>query len=339
MDFHKKRDKRFALPPNPNEGIEFDNSKLKKIWLAGGCFWGVEAYFSRVYGVAAAISGYANGRTENPTYHEIGATGHTEAVEVIYDPERISLYSLLKRFFIIIDSTQLNRQGADLGTQYRNGIYYEDESDLPVIEKVMEEEQERRRGDAVTEIEELNGFYEAEQYHQRYLDKNPGGYCHVDFTSLHYPPEPDMEKYKPQDKNELRQKLDDMQYRVTQQDATEPPFSHDYNSLYERGIYVDVVTGQPLFLSSDKFESGCGWPSFSKPISEAVVREIEDKSFGMARTEIRSAGGDSHLGHVFDDGPKKLGGLRYCINGAALRFVPEENMDKEGYGEYLPFVE
>jgi peptide-methionine (R)-S-oxide reductase len=134
-------------------------------------------------------------------------------------------------------------------------------------------------------------------------------------------------------------KLTPEQFRVTQQDGTERAFTGEYDKHYELGIYVDVVSGEPLFASADKFNSGSGWPSFTKPIDASMVKEHSDGSFGMVRTEVRSAHGDSHLGHVFPDGPRDRGGMRYCINSASLRFVPKDQMETEGYGEYLDQVE
>ena len=325
-----------SLPKNPNKGVDYTNAQTRVIYLAGGCFWGVEAYFSHVYGVKSTATGYANGKTENPGYYDIKETGHAETVRVEYDPERVTLESLLKRFFTIIDSTLLNRQGGDVGTQYRTGIYYENESDLPAIEAAIAQECALRNEPVVTEVQMLHGFYSAEDYHQAYLEKNPTGYCHVNFSSLYDQPQLQKKEYEKPSKEELKKKLTPMQYRVTQFGDTEPPFRNEYYDEFADGIYVDIVTGEPLFLSSDKFESSCGWPSFSKPVEEQRVKENEDFSFGRIRTEVKSASGGSHLGHVFDDGPAAMGGLRYCINSAAVRFVPLDKMEDEGYGAYIP---
>ena len=327
-----------ALPENPNQGIAYQEDKLQKIWFAGGCFWGVEAYFARIYGVAKTSVGYANGKTHNPAYHEIAATGHAETVEVSYDPEKVSLQELVTYFFRIIDPTAVNKQGNDVGTQYRTGIYYQNAADLAVIKKVVAGEQEKYRQPLVVEVLPLQHYYEAENYHQRYLEKNPGGYCHIDFSLL--PQISDKAaKYGKPSPAELKQKLTPMQYNVTQNNATEPPFANEYWNHYERGIYVDVVTGEPLFASTAKYDSGCGWPSFTRPLKPEAIMEKEDYSFGMRRTEVRSRAGDSHLGHVFPDGPPEAGGLRYCINSAALRFIPYEKMEAEGYGEYKHLLE
>lgn len=329
------------LPDNPNLNLNFDVSKLKEIWLAGGCFWGVEAYMSRVYGVYDVTVGYANGNKENPTYKEVcfGDTGFVEAVHVKYDPDRINLKKLLEEFFKIIDPTSRNRQGNDVGSQYRTGIYYKDENDKKIIDEVIALEQKKYTAKIQTEVLPLSNYYLAEEYHQDYLEKNPHGYCHVDFSKLNNRNiNIDPKGYRKPDKELLKKKLTDIQYKVTQENATEPPYTNEYWNSREKGIYVDVVTGEPLFLSSDKFDSGCGWPSFTKPIVPEVVKYETDTSHNMIRTEVRSRSGDSHLGHVFEDGPEDKGGLRYCINGAALRFIPFDKMEQEGYGELKALI-
>lgn len=328
-----EREEAKNIGTNPNDGVDYDNSDLKTIYLAGGCFWGLEAYMERIYGVAEAISGYANGSTENPTYEDVSRknTGHAETLKVQYDPKRVSLDDLLDYYLQVIDPTSLNKQGNDVGTQYRTGIYFTDEKDREIIEKKLEDEQKKYKDKIVVEVEKLSNFYEAEAYHQDYLDKNPYGYCHIDLRKANEIII-NKEKYKKPSDDLLRKRLTNIQYNVTQKSDTEQPFSNKYWNSEKKGIYVDIVTGEPLFVSSDKFNSGCGWPSFSKPISKDVVKYSGDNSYNMDRVEVRSRSGDSHLGHVFEDGPKESGGLRYCINGAALRFVPLEDMDKEGYG-------
>ena len=332
-----------GLPPNPNDGLQFDSAAMREVVLAGGCFWGVQAFLDRVPGVAGTEVGYANGTTEAPTYEEVcrGDTGHAEAVRVRYDASRLTLRNLLSAFFTIIDPTAKNRQGADFGAQYRTGVYLTGPraaEDRSVAEQVFAEEGRKHEKPLAVELEPLRSFYPAEDYHQKYLEKNPGGYCHVNFDRLKELPKDEApaarsDYARPSDE-ELKAKLTDLQYRVTQKSATEPAFSSPLDKHWEPGIYVDIVTGEPLFSSTDKFDSGCGWPAFSKPIDAKVVRELTDTSYGMVRSEVRSRGGDSHLGHVFDDGPKDKGGLRYCINGASLRFIPVADLDKEGYGAY-----
>jgi methionine-R-sulfoxide reductase/methionine-S-sulfoxide reductase len=329
-----------SLPENPNSGIVYDNSKLRDIWLAGGCFWGVQAFFNRIYGVAETTVGYANGKTENPSYYELSHTGHVETVHLRYDPEKVDLRTLLEYFFKIIDPTSVNRQGGDFGEQYRTGIYFADEADLDIILSTIAEVQKKYSKPIATEIKKLVHYYTAEEYHQDYLEKNPGGYCHVNFALLNsIKPVNSDGSYKKPDKKELKEKLTSVQYQVTQENLTEPPFNNEYWDHHERGIYVDIVTGEPLFVSSDKFDSGCGWPSFTKPVKKDAVVEKKDNSHGMQRMEIRSHSGDSHLGHVFDDGPKISGGLRYCINSAALSFIPLDKMEEKGYGSYISLVE
>lgn len=322
------------LPDNPNLGVRFNPEALRDIWFAGGCFWGVQAYFDRIYGVAETSVGYANGKTENPAYETLHETGHAETVQVRYDPGMVSLATLLDYFFRVIDPTSVNRQGNDAGAQYRTGVYYTDEADLPAIRQAVAAQQAKHAAPLATEVLPLSHYYPAEEYHQDYLDKNPGGYCHINFAALHTPPS----RYRKPEEAVLRGALTPEQYHVTQENGTEPPFKNPYWDRYDKGIYVDVVTGQPLFVSTYKFKSGCGWPSFSRPIDERALLEKVDKRFGMERTEVRSAEGDSHLGHVFDDGPAESGGLRYCINSAALRFIPLEEMAEKGYSEYIPLV-
>ncbi|MBQ7608879.1 MAG: peptide-methionine (R)-S-oxide reductase MsrB [Desulfovibrionaceae bacterium] len=313
---------------------------LKDAYFAGGCFWGVEEYFSRIPGVRDVTSGYANGNTEKPTYREVcsGRTGYAEAVHVRYDPSKVRLETLTRQFFKIINPISVNQQGNDRGSQYRTGLYYVDQADKPILEKVWKEIQAKYTQPLAVELLPLKNYYLAEEYHQDYLKKNPNGYCQISFDSLKdIPKNPknslDASNYTKPSDEELKKQLSPEQYNVTQKNATERSFSGRYFANEEPGIYVDVVTGEPLFSSADKFHSGCGWPSFTKPISPVVVTEHKDRSFGMLRTEVRSRVGDSHLGHVFNDGPKDRGGLRYCINSLALRFIPYNDMDKEGYGD------
>ena len=311
----------------------------REIWLAGGCFWGVEAYFARLKGVLRTSVGYANGNSAHPKYEEIPVTGHVEAVQITYDPATISLGQLLNHFFRIIDPTSKNRQGNDRGAQYRTGIYSTEAADLEVAREVVAQVQKKYQKPVVTEVRPLEHYYLAEEYHQRYLEKTPGGYCHIDLSSL-----PQKEKeaapplYTRPDPEKIKESLSREQYRVTQLDATEPPFDNEYWDHDAPGIYVDIVTGEPLFFSTDKYDSGTGWPSFTRPVDENVIVEKEDRSLGMSRTEVRSRAGDSHLGHLFPDGPADKGGRRYCINSAALRFVPLDAMEKEGYGALVPFI-
>jgi len=321
----------------------YDETKVKTIHLAGGCFWGLEAYMQKLNGVEDAVSGYANGKTENPSYYDLKTSGHAETVKVIYNPDIISLEDILAHYLRVVNPVSVNKQGNDVGTQYRTGIYYTDEADKTIIENILAKEQTKHDKPIAIEVEPLKQFYDAEEYHQDYLEKNPGGYCHIDLSLADKPLDKDKEpmidssRYiKPSDE-ELKKSLTDIQYDVTQNSATERAFSHEYHDSFKRGIYVDITTKEPLFSSTDKFESGCGWPSFSKPISKDVVKYFEDNSHFMHRTEVRSRSGDAHLGHVFNDGPKELGGQRYCINGASLEFIPYDEMDEKGYG-YLKYL-
>lgn len=299
----------------------------------------MEAYFARLEGVLRTSVGYANGKGAHPSYREINATGHAETVQVTYDPVCVSLRQLLGHFFRIIDPTSENRQGNDRGVQYRTGIYSRDPADLKIARAVVAEIQNKYRKTVVTEVLPLEHYYPAEEYHQNYLGKNPGGYCHVDLSALPQKREPmKLPAYRKPDPEQIEKILSGKQYQITQLGSTEPPFNNEYWDHHARGIYVDIVTGEPLFLSSDKYDSGSGWPSFTRPINCRSIVEREDRSLGRIRREVRSRVGDSHLGHVFSDGPGDKGGRRYCINSAALRFVPFEEMEKEGYGELIPFI-
>lgn len=309
---------------------------LGEIYLAGGCFWGVEGYFQRIKGVVETKTGYANGENELTCYEVLENTGHAETVMVKYNKNRVSLEELLMHFFRIIDPTSLNRQGNDIGTQYRTGIYYVDTDDKKIIDSMINYQKEKYSEEIVVEVEKLKNFVLAEDYHQDYLLKNPMGYCHINLNDAEKPLL-EEEYIKPEDEV-LKENLSELEYLVTQEDYTESPYLNKYNSHNEKGIYVDVVTGEPLFLSSDKFDSGCGWPSFTRPIINEVVKYDEDNKYNMTRTEVRSRYGDSHLGHVFSDGPKEKGGLRYCINSGALRFIPVDEMEKEGYGKWISWI-
>lgn len=317
------------------------STKHRTIYLAGGCFWGLEAYFKRITGVIDAVSGYANGKTENPSYEQVchENTGHAETIALTYHEEVLPLADVLQYFFRVIDPTSVNKQGEDSGTQYRTGIYYADPADESIIRHALAQEQKNYAAPIVVECQPLQAFYRAEEYHQDYLAKNPNGYCHIDLTRAHQPLVKVQNRYHKPSEEQLAQDLSLLAYAVTQEDATEKPFSHEYTDLEAEGLYVDIVSGEPLFSSRDKFHSGCGWPSFSRPLQGEVITEREDLSNNKVRTEVRSRGADSHLGHVFKDGKAELGGLRYCINGAALRFIPYAQLDAEGYGEFKALFE
>ena len=293
------------------------DADLHDIYLAGGCFWGVEEYFSRVAGVTDAVSGYANGRGETTQYELIGQTGHAETVHVTYDANQISLKEILLHYFRIINPISKNKQGNDVGTQYRTGVYYKDDQDLEVINQVFEQVAQKYDQPLAVEKETLRNFIVAEDYHQDYLQKNPNGYCHINVNQASYPVI-DASKYPKPSDDELKKLLSPEEYAVTQNSQTERAFSNRY---------------------WDKFESGCGWPSFTQPISPDVATYKEDKSYNMVRTEVRSRTGDSHLGHVFTDGPQDKGRLRYCINSLSIRFIPKDQMEEKGYGYLLDYVE
>ena len=324
------------------ESMYMDNTE-HVIYLAGGCFWGMEQLMQSIPGVIDAESGYANGTCEaDADYKTVckGETGFREAVRVEYDPGQVSLDALLLAYFYVIDPTVENRQGNDRGSQYQTGVYYTNESAKETVERIAEIERGRSEKFFV-EIGPLKNYYPAEEYHQNYLEKNPNGYCHIPraemelFSRLRIDPG----DYQKPAAESIRDKLTAEQYRVTQESGTERAFTGEFWDKFEKGIYVDVVTGEPLFSSTDKFESGCGWPAFTKPIEEPAVVELEDLSHGMRRTEVRSRAGDSHLGHVFTGDPESPNGVRYCINSAALRFVPYAKMKAEGYGYLLYLFE
>lgn len=319
------------------------NENIKEIYLAGGCFWGTEKYLSLIKGVISTEVGYANGNKENPTYEEVcyKKTGHAETVKVVYDSNEVSLEFILKLYYDVIDPLSKNRQGNDIGAQYRTGIYYTDEKDREIIVNSLRELQGHYDRTIAIEAMMLQNYYPAEEYHQKYLDKHPNGYCHIgreEFAKAKNVQD-DSLKYRAKNQEVLKNTLTDLQYHVTQNNGTEPPFKNEFYNNFKEGIYVDVTTGEPLFASNDKFESGCGWPSFSSPITPELIRELTDNSHGMKRVEVRSKRGDSHLGHVFDDGPKESGGLRYCINSASLLFIPKEEMEAKGYGYLLHILE
>ena len=310
---------------------------IKTIYLAGGCFWGTEHLFSLVPGVESTEVGYANSDVANPSYQQVctGKTGAAETVKVEYDNSKVGLSDLLNLYFKSIDPISVNRQGGDVGTQYRTGVYYVDENDAPVIEAQLATLQRRHTRPIAIEFGHLQNFYPAEDYHQDYLGKNPGGYCHVDPSLFNEA----RHLGRSQSREQLRERLTPLQWEVTQNGATERPFVNEYDHEFRRGIYVDITDGTPLFLSSRKYDSGCGWPAFTRPISDESISEHLDTSFGRIRTEVRSASSGAHLGHVFEDGPKEDGGLRYCINSASLRFIPEDQMEAEGYGAYIPLLD
>ncbi|MFO8035553.1 MAG: peptide-methionine (R)-S-oxide reductase MsrB [Anaerolineales bacterium] len=314
--------------------------------FAGGCFWCMEPPFEKLEGVIDVVAGYTGGDLENPTYYQVasGQTGHLEAVQITYDPQSITYQELVDVYWRQIDPTDAGGAFVDRGQQYTSAIFYHNHEQKEIAERSKQELEESGRFDEpiVTEIRPYDTFYMAEEYHQDYFKKKSAQYKRYksasgreETLSQIWGDEDELEDaYQKPSQEELKATLTELQYHVTQENGTEPAFNNAYWDNKEPGIYVDIVSGQPLFSSLDKFQSGTGWPSFTQPIEPGAVVEVKETSFGMRRTEVRSSLADSHLGHVFNDGPQPTG-LRYCINSAALRFIPIEDLEEEGYGKYL----
>ncbi len=371
------------MTKDPTEHLTKD-PKTKNAYLAGGCFWCIEADLAKAPGVISAMSGYAGGHKANPTYAEVCSekTGHRETVMVTYDPSHTSYRDLLIYFFEHIDPTDAGGQFHDRGESYTTAIFFQDQEEKETAEDIISRLDESNVFGApiATLVLPFVNFYPAEEYHQRYSEKSPGHYSryrqasgHDDIVEMNkgkatrvcaikdermvrdiksvlktlpvagavgmgslagLTPEPDDSIASQVPFAKDLKKLSEMQYEVTQAEGTEPPFQNEYWDNHEEGIYVDVVSGEPLFSSHDKYDSGTGWPSFVKPIDEGALITKTDTKLGVPRTEVRSKVADSHLGHVFDDGPKDCGGKRYCMNSASMRFVPKSKLEEEGYGKY-----
>lgn len=330
---------------NGSESVSYNEEQTAI--FAGGCFWCMEPPFEKLVGVESVVSGYTGGEEVNPAYNDVasGNTEHLESVIITFDPEVISYEELLEVFWRQVDPTDADGQFVDRGPQYATAIFYTNEQQKELAEASKQKMQDSGifKDELVTPIRQAMTFYEAEEYHQDYYLKSEQRYEYYrdrsgrdQFIDKTWGDQPklEIESYTKYSEEELRDKLTDLQFEVTQNDGTEPAFNNEYDKNEEEGIYVDIVSGEPLFSSFDKFDSKTGWPSFTQPLEPSNIIEIEDFTLGTKRMEVRSRHGNSHLGHVFEDGPEPTG-LRYCMNSASLRFIPKEDLENEGYGKYV----
>ncbi len=361
---------------NLSQGSEVSDStskapatlNIQTMIVAGGCFWCVEADLEKVPGVIGVVSGYSGGNADKPTYQNYGSGGHREVVEVTYNANQVSFEDILIVTMKTTDPTDDNGTFGDRGDKYSSAFYYENSQQKKIIEDLIREVDENGPYDKplAIDVETKATFWPAEDYHQDYykgtltklryqfyrtasgrsafIEKYWGVNDHSPELSWRNEPSTSNNQtymwsnYVKPSEEELKSQLDEQAFKVTQKEGTERAGTSPLDKIWEDGIYVDILSGEPLYSSKDKFDSGTGWPSFVRPITPNALTEHEDKKFFTTRTETRSAIADNHIGHVFNDGPADRGGLRYCMNGVALNFVPKAEMEAKGYGDFLQYL-